>query len=142
MVKLGTTQEQSKALVAAGAVKSTSRVAVVDSLPVVQMDEGFDRAWRRVGLALDRTGFTVEDRDRSQGTYFVRYVEPASNKSEAGFFSKLFSGATPTAAPLKYRITLKSQGEATLVSVLNAQGTAESSANAQRIVQVIADDLK
>lgn len=142
MVKLGTTQEQSKALVAAGAVKSTSRVAVVDSLPVVQMDEGFDRAWRRVGLALDRTGFTVEDRDRSQGTYFVRYVEPTSNKSEAGFFSKLFSGATPTAAPLKYRITLKSQGEATLVSVLNAQGTAESSANAQRIVQVIADDLK
>ena len=143
MVKLGVTQEQSKALIAAGAApQQTSRVAQVNNLPVVQMDEGFERAWRRVGLALDRTGFTVEDRDRSQGTYFVRYVEPGANKSEPGFFSKLFSGAAATPAPLKYRITLKSEGDKTTVSVLNAQGTPESSANAQRIVQVIADDLK
>ena len=58
------------------------------------------------------------------------------------FFSKLFSGSPAAIPPLKYRITVKSQGEATVVSVLNTQGAAESSANAQRIVQVIADDLK
>jgi outer membrane protein assembly factor BamC len=142
MVKLGVTQEQSKVLVAAGATKQTSRIATVDNLPVVQIDEGFERAWRRVGLALDRTGFTVEDRDRSQGTYFVRYVEPVTNKTEPGFFSKLFSGSPAATPPLKYRIAVKSQGESSTVSVLNAQGAAESSANAQRIVQVIADDLK
>lgn len=142
MVKLGVAQEQTKALVAAGATQSTSRVANLAGQPVVQIDEGFERAWRRVGLALDRTGFTVEDRDRTQGTYFVRYVEPGSNKAEPGFFSKLFSGPAATPLPLKYRIAVKSQGESTTVSVLNAQGAAESSANAQRIVQVIADDLK
>ena len=142
MLKLGVTQEQSKALITAGAPRQTSRVANVNNVPVVQMDEGFDRAWRRVGLALDRTGFTVEDRDRSQGTYFVRYVEPVTNKAEPGFFSKIFSGSTPAAAPLKYRIAVKSQGESTVVSVLNSQGAPESSANAKRIVQVIADDLK
>ena len=142
MLKLGVTQEQSKALITVGAPRQTSRVANVNNVPVVQMDEGFDRAWRRVGLALDRTGFTVEDRDRSQGTYFVRYVEPVTNKAEPGFFSKIFSGSTPAAAPLKYRIAVKSQGESTVVSVLNSQGAAESSANAKRIVQVIADDLK
>ena len=142
MLKLGVTPEQSKALITAGAPRQTSRVANVNNVPVVQMDEGFDRAWRRVGLALDRTGFTVEDRDRSQGTYFVRYVEPVTNKAEPGFFSKIFSGSTPAAAPLKYRIAVKSQGESTVVSVLNSQGAAESSANAKRIVQVIADDLK
>ena len=142
MLKLGVTQEQSKALITAGAPRQTSRVANVNNVPVVQMDEGFDRAWRRVGLALDRTGFTVEDRDRSQGTYFVRYVEPVTNKTEPGFFSKIFSGSTPAAAPLKYRIAVKSQGESTVVSVFNSQGAPESSANAQRIVQVIADDLK
>ncbi len=141
MVKLGVPQEQSKALVAAGAVKPTSRVAKVDSVPVVQIDEGFDRAWRRVGLALDRTGFTVEDRDRAQGVYFVRYVEPSADKKEPGFFGKLFSREKDT-APLKYRIALKSQGESTTVSVLNARGTPETSTNAERIVKVIADDLK
>ena len=142
MVKLGVSPEQSKALLTAGAPRQTARVANLNNVPVVQMDEGFDRAWRRVGLALDRTGFTVEDRDRTQGTYFVRYVEPVTNKAEPGFFSKLFSGAAPTVAPLKYRIAVKSQGESTVVSVLNGQGAPEASANAQRIVQVIADDLK
>ena len=142
MVRLGVTQEQSRVLVAAGAQPQTSRIAMVGSQPVVQVDEGFERAWRRVGLALDRTGFTVEDRDRSQGTYFVRYVEPNANKGEPGFLSKLFSSAATAKAPLKYRIALKSQGESTTVSVLDAQGAPESSANAQRIVQVIADDLR
>ena len=141
MVRLGVPQEQAKALVAAGAAKPTSRVATVDNVPVVQIDEGFDRAWRRVGLTLDRTGFTVEDRDRAKGTYFVRYVEPNADKKEAGFFGKLFSREKDT-APLKYRIILKSQGESTTVSVLNSSGTPETSANAQRIVKVIADDLK
>nr|WP_228778688.1 MULTISPECIES: outer membrane protein assembly factor BamC [unclassified Polaromonas] len=142
MVKLGVTQEQSKALVAAGTPRQTSRIATVNNQPVVQIDEGFERAWRRVGLALDRTGFTVEDRDRSKGTYFVRYVEPVANKTEPGFFSKLFSGSPAAVPPLKYQITVKSQGESTTVAVLNAQGAPEASANAQRIVQVIADDLK
>ena len=143
MVKLGVSQEQSKALVAAGATAPTSRVANINGTPVVQMDEDFDRAWRRVGLTLDRTGFTVEDRDRAQGTYFVRYVEPMPDSKEPGFLSKLFSFSGSSAVPpLKYRIAVKSQGSATTVSVLNAQGVAEASANAQRIVKVIADDLR
>ena len=142
MVKLGVSQEQSKALIAAGANRQTSKVVMANGTPTVQLDEGFDRAWRRVGLALDRTGFTVEDRDRSQGTYFVRYVEPGTNKGEPSIFTKLFSGTPAAVPPLKYRITVKSQGESSSVSVLNAQGQPESSANAQRIVQVIADDLK
>lgn len=142
MLKLGVAQEQSKALVATSASRSTSRLASVNGVPVVQIDEGFDRSWRRVGLALDRTGFTVEDRDRAQGLYFVRYVDITSDKKEPGFFSKLFSSSAAQTAPLKYRIAVKSEGNGTIVSVLNAQGTAEPSANAQRIVQVIADDLK
>jgi outer membrane protein assembly factor BamC len=142
MVKLGVTQEQSKALVAAGATKNSSRVSTVNGQPVVQIDDGFDRAWRRVGLSLDRTGFTVEDRDRSQGIYFVRYVEPAADKSEPGFLGKLFGGSKADTAPLKYRIAVASQGESTTVSVQSVGGKPETSANAQRIVQVIADDLK
>jgi outer membrane protein assembly factor BamC len=141
MVRLGVSQEQSKALVASG-IKTTSKISSVNGQPVVLVDEGFDRAWRRVGLSLDRTGFTVEDRDRAQGTYFVRYVEPNADKAEPGFFGKLFGGSSKSNEALKYRIAVKSQGESTTVSVLNATGTPEVSATAQRIVKVIADDLK
>ena len=141
MVKLGVTQEQSKALIAAGATKQTSRVAIVDNQPTVQMEEGFDRAWRRVGLALDRTGFTVEDRDRSQGVYFVRYVAPGTDKDKEGFFGKLF-GSKAAMQPLKYRVKVQSEGNASTVSILNAAGAPETSANAQSIVRVLAADLK
>ncbi|MEZ0307665.1 MAG: outer membrane protein assembly factor BamC [Ramlibacter sp.] len=141
MVRLGVPQEQAKALAATGPAKPTSRVANVGGTPTVQIDEGFDRAWRRVGLTLDRTGFTVEDRDRAQGTYFVRYVEPNADKKEPGFLAGLFKSES-SSPPLKFRISLKSQGESTTVTVLNASGAPETSINAQRIVQVIADDLK
>ncbi|GAB3191462.1 outer membrane protein assembly factor BamC [Hydrogenophaga aquatica] len=145
MVKLGVSQEQSKALLATGATTSTSKVATVNNQPVVQINEGFDRAWRRVGLALDRTGFTVEDRDRAQGVYFVRYVEANANTAaeKPGFFSRLFGSSTAKeSSPVRYRISVKSAGEQTTVAVLNANGQPETSATAQRIVQVIADDLK
>lgn len=142
MIKLGAPAEQAKTLVAAAVPQTTSKVATINNAPVVQISEGFDRAWRRVGLALDRTGFTVEDRDRSQGMYFVRYVEPNADKKEPGFFGKLFGGSAPVIPPLKFRIALRSEGESTTVSVLNATGAPETSANAQRIVQVIAADLK
>ena len=140
-VKLGSPADQAKAQVAAAAAKPTSRVANVAGSPVVQIDEGFDRSWRRVGLALDRTGFTVEDRDRSQGTYFVRYVEPSADRKDGGFLSKIFS-KDKEITPLKYRIALKSDGDKTVVSVLNSTGAPETSQNAQKIVQLIADDLK
>jgi len=142
MVRLGAPQVQAQAAAAAPVAAPTSRVSSVNNQPVVLIDEPFDRAWRRVGLALDRTGFTVEDRDRNQGTYFVRYVPPNADKKEPGFLGKLFSRSAPDQSPLKYRINVKGEGQTTTVSVANANGAPETSQDAQRIVQVIADDLK
>ena len=142
LIKLGTTPEQSKALMTTGTGKSSSRMAVVDGKPVIQIDENFDRAWRRVGLSLDRTSFTVEDRDRSKGIYFVRYVEPGTDKTESGFLSSLFGSSKANTAPLKYRVALVTQGVSTTVSVQNAAESPETSSNAQRILKVIADDLQ
>ncbi|WP_313075418.1 outer membrane protein assembly factor BamC [Melaminivora sp.] len=144
MVRLGVSEEQSRAAAATAAPAAPSaRIASVGSVPVVQLDEPFDRAWRRVGVSLDRTGFTVEDRDRSQGTYFVRYVEPnAGGKKDQGFLAKIFKRDTDAAPPLKYRIVVRSEGGQSTVSVLNAAGAPESSASAERILRVLADDLK
>lgn len=143
MIKLGVAQEQAK-VVAASAVQrpQVARIATVNGTPVVQFEEGFDRAWRRVGLALDRTGFTVEDRDRSQGVYFVRYVAPGTDKQDPSFLSKLITGGKPATPPLKYRILVRSEGGASVVSVLNEMGVPEGSANANSILRVLADDLK
>jgi outer membrane protein assembly factor BamC len=144
MVKLGLTQEQSKALLATNSTPPTAKVDTVNGQPVVQLSEGFDRAWRRVGLALDRTGFTVEDRDRAQGVNFVGFVEAdaATAQEKPGFFARLFGASAKEATPVRYRINVKTSGEQTTVSVFDAAGKPEASATAQRIVKVIADDLK
>jgi outer membrane protein assembly factor BamC len=141
MIKLGATQAQTTAAVAAAPVKKSARISTTNGQSVLEVDADFDRAWRRVGLSLDRTSFTVEDRDRSKGLYFVRYVEPSADKGEPGFFSKLFSGKSdPT--PLKLRIAIVGQGSVSAVSVQNSTGSPDNSPNAQRILKVIADDLQ
>jgi len=142
MVSLGATTAQAESQVAGSVAKPMAATAVVNGQPVVQIPEGFDTAWRRVGLALDRTGFTVEDRDRKQGVYYVRYVAPSAQTEEPGFFGKLFSSKPKAAEAAKYQVSVRSQGESTTVSVLDASGAAEKSDSAQRIVKVIADDLK
>ena len=111
--------------------------------PTLQVDDGFDRAWRRVGLALDRSGFTVEDRDRAQGLYFVRYVDPAqAGKEDPNFFSKLFSSKSDPTGPVRYRVSVKGEGNASIVTVLDNQGAPEKGEAGQRIITLLLADLK
>ncbi len=142
MVKLGVSEPQAKTLVASAALpKNIASISTENGQPVVRIEEGFESAWRRVGLALDRTGFTVEDRDRKQGIYFVRYVPLNADNTEPGFFSKLFSSSKNSDAA-KYQIAVRSVANVTTVSVLDTKGAPETSVSAQRIVKVIADDIK
>ncbi len=143
MLRLGTTPEQAKTALAAGTQPSAGKLATVNGQPAVQVAEGFDRAWRRVGLALDRTGFTVEDRDRSQGLYFVRYVPSEVQGAEKpGFFSGLFGGKAKEATPQRYRIKVSSTATQSTVTVLDAQGQPDASPNSSKILQLLADELK
>lgn len=111
----------------------------------LEVDEAFDRAWRRIGLALDRGGFTVEDRDRAKGFYFVRYLDPdfeAKAKSEQGFFSKMFGREKAIQAP-QYRVGVLSQGDAkTTVQVFDATGKPERSSAGDRILNLLNDQLR
>jgi outer membrane protein assembly factor BamC len=142
MIKLGGSAEAAGAAVASSTVKAGTTVTTTNGVSVISMEEGFDRAWRRVGLALDRTGFTVEDRDRKQGIYFVRYVPAIAEKSDQGFFSKLFNSDSKNTEAAKFQITVRSQDNATTVAVLNGEGAAVVPENAQRILKVLADELK
>ena len=143
MVKLGSTKEQAKTAVTSSVSKAPVVVATAEGAQsVVRLEETFDRAWRRVGLALDRSGFTVEDRDRKQGIYFVRYVPVGTDAAQPGFFGRLFGGEDKSNEALKYQIAVRTTGTTTVVSVLDGKGNAANSETAQRIVKVIADDLK
>ena len=142
MQKLGATKEATAKVASAVAAKATATSSTLNGQPVVLLEEGFERAWRRVGLALDRTGFTVEDRDRNKGVYFVRYVPTDADKSEPGFFKKIFGGSAKATPAEKFQIVVTSATDKSTVSVLNAAGAPETSDAAKNIVKVIADDIK
>ena len=142
LVRLGVTQEQSRAIVAAGSTRAAARLATVGNSQVVQLDDDFDRAWRRVGQSLDRHGFTVEDRDRKLGLFFLRYADPNFvGKEEPNFFAKLFGfGKTVTAN--RYRVLVKSEGSKTVVTITDSQGTQQTDDNAKRILSLLQEDLR
>lgn len=145
MVYLGTDVDNARKLV--------QQAEAAPQKPAVQQDvrtqgaalivsESFDRAWRRVGVALDGGGFSVEDRDRSAGDYYVRYVDTDTGEKidQPGFFSRMFSGDKKAEAP-QYRIHLVGSGEQTTVTVLDAKGERDNSATAQRLLSVLKDKM-
>jgi outer membrane protein assembly factor BamC len=146
MTKLGSTEDaQAKTAVASAIVQPQHATLVgAGADRAVSVDEGFDRAWRRVGLALDRAGFTVEDRDRTQGTYFVRYVNQEAGETK-GFFSKLFSWGESESdkEAQRYRIAVKAgAGSDSLVTVLNNTGKPETGPVAEKILTLLHEQLK
>ncbi len=145
MVKLGAKEEVAVAAAArAPDQPARARIVAGQAGATAEVDDSFDRAWRRVGLALDRTGFTVEDRDRTAGLFFVRYADPKlAEQAEPGFFSKLFGGSTDRSKLLqRYRVSVKGSGAKTLVTVQNGQGSPDNGDAAKVIVARLIDELK
>jgi outer membrane protein assembly factor BamC len=144
MVKLGSSpQEANVAAAAPNRVATTPAVAMVDGQPAIRLAEPLDRAWRRTGVALDRSGFTVEDRDMAAGRYYVRYVPPEGAKEEPGFFSRLLGAKKEQRVLAKYGISLTSSASGqTLIRVLSANGQAEQSSEAEKILKLIAAELR
>jgi outer membrane protein assembly factor BamC len=150
MVKLGAKEEQARTTVAAAttAPSAPARARLIEGgpTPTLQLDDSFDRAWRRVGIALDRTGFTVEDRDRGQGLYFVRYVDPAyAGREEPNFLSRMFSFGKKKGDDgglAKYRVKVTSEGQSTTVAVLDSQGRPDTTENGRRIASLLLEDLR
>jgi outer membrane protein assembly factor BamC len=147
MVRFGVPEERAKIAAAPNAQPQRAEIVKAsDGAQLLQVNEPFDRAWRRVGLALDRVGFTVEDRDRQKGLYFVRYADPEADMRkkdvDRGFFSRLFGSSDPKVKAEQYRVQVTQEKDASTVHVLNKDGGAESSSTAQRILALLHEQLR
>ena len=143
MARLGARDEVTAKAAVAAAPEAPARARALAGAATLEVDEPFDRAWRRVGLALDRGGFTVEDRDRSAGLYYVRYIDPkATATEEPNFFAKLFGAKGPNKDPVRYRVVLKGDGGKTNVAVQTSAGAPESGDVGKAIVSQLVRDLR
>jgi len=138
---------------AAGDGGERTRIVNQQDVSSLQVAEGFDRAWREVGLVLDRVGFTVEDRDRSKGTYFVRYVDLDRRDPRQGAISRFFSGERKDLMGQRYQIAVvggnaaasPASGEV-MVTVRDEGGqvpaTPENKRVANRIIALLHEEMK
>lgn len=146
MERLGMTQEQAKAQVAVPLDPKAPKAQLVQegvNTAHIDLATGFERAWRDTGLALDRSNFSVEDRDRSKGVYYVRYVNPKDLGDTKGFFSNLFSSKDDSSMKAKkYRVVVKSTGDnSSSISVQNADGAPENTAAGLQLLTLLTEQL-
>lgn len=146
MVRFGVDEARAQSQVAAATVER-ARLGERDGVPALTVNDPFDRAWRRVGLALDRVGFTVIDRDRSKGVYFVRYADPETDgkKEDKGWLSRLSFWSSEDGKKIRqeqYRVMVTGNGDISQVQVQNKDGKAESSDTAGKILKLLHEQLK
>ncbi|MGH8801053.1 MAG: outer membrane protein assembly factor BamC [Casimicrobiaceae bacterium] len=152
MERFGTPPAQAVAALSPAAAAAAPVHAKIEKgsngVPTLTVDDPFDRAWRRVGLALDRSGFTVVDRDRSKGIYYVRYADPdaamARKDREESWLSKLmfWKKDDEAAKPEQYRIKIVEASPQSVVSVLDPDGTPDHTQASEHILGLLQNQLK
>jgi outer membrane protein assembly factor BamC len=146
MVRFGVEESRAKALLAEKAAPPRATLSKTpDGEASVTLPEAFDRAWRRVGLALDRVGFVVEDRDRVAGVYYVRYADPEANTGkDKGLLSKLafWKSDDSKVKALKYQVRVKGSGDSTGISVFMEDGKPANNETGTRIASLLYEQLK
>ncbi|MBL3527723.1 MAG: outer membrane protein assembly factor BamC [gamma proteobacterium endosymbiont of Lamellibrachia anaximandri] len=145
MVYLGVSGENAEqALARKEERKARSELVKSANEAYLIINEGFARGWRLTGVALDRVGFAVEDRNRSEGVYFVRYIDPDKDGGkEKGFFSKLaFWSDDKVDSENQYQVKLEAEGKTSRVTVLNSQGERDNSSTALRILTLLHENIR
>ena len=145
MVHLGIHKKQAESVLAATTEKKDkARLQTDDKAHVsLVLDRDFSSAWRLVGLALDRVSFTVVDRDRSQGIYYVKYSDPDRTEKKSGLLSSLkFWSDDKKGVEALYQVKLNEKAEIVSVVINNEKGDIETSSTAERILKLLLEQLK
>jgi len=145
-VFLGLEKERAQRMVAQAKRARTSGVQIIRNADGVALavSADFSRTWREVGLALDRVGFSVEDRDRSAGVYNVRYHDPLKEQSQQkGWLDKMkFWGSDDVKiSEDPYQVKVSTTGSTSSVTVLDGNGVRDNSSTAQRILTLLHEQL-
>lgn len=147
MVYLGVEEQKASTQLAARPLEQIPRSQLNKTKEQVSLEvnEDFNRAWRLVGVALDRVGFAVEDRNRSQGVYFVRYNDPVAGVKDEGLLSKLafWSDSDPNIdKENQYQVKLDGRADVTDVVVLNDKGERKNTETAERILSLLHEQIR
>lgn len=145
MVRFGINEEQAANALAGGAatdgvpdpIAPSSLQAAANSSNIIVLNDTFDRSWRRVGLAVERAGLAIEDKDRIKGIYFLR----TQTKEESGWMDKLqFWKSNKDAAANSYRVIVKDKASSCEVTVTDQNGAGDDTS--KQMLEAIYKNIK
>jgi len=144
MVHLGVSEAQAEARMATAQQIKRARTQLVHNRSDMRLkiDDSFTRSWRLVGLALDRVGFAVEDRDRAAGVYYVRYNDPSEDVEKGWLSSLAFWRDEDIDTESRYQVRVMAADAGTEVLVLDEQGAQQFTPTALRILTLIQEQIK
>jgi outer membrane protein assembly factor BamC len=105
-----------------------------------------DALWRRLGLALDRTGLMIDEQDRSAATFLVTYrpdiVDSAEDRPGALRRMLSFGRATPRRQDERYQIRMIENGRDLQIEALSIEGEPLRERDARFVLERIQPQLR
>lgn len=150
MVHIGLSEDQATQLATVGDTVVPKRARLergVDGSRIV-VDDDANVAWRRVGLAIDRIGFTVEDRNKDSGTYFLRSVDISEAEKASGenWLARVFNREKPVELKSRVVVAATDAGSQSEVRVMDDSGAEtvdpKNAEAADRILDLLYEQLK
>ncbi|MCX9156063.1 outer membrane protein assembly factor BamC [Niveibacterium sp. 24ML] len=152
MLAFGVSEDRARDLLASSPATERARFErAADGGAALVLTGSIDDAWRQVGLALDRNGLLVEDRDRTVGLFDVRVAGVKPEESKSSWLDKLafWKTTAPASSPvaslkpgLAYRVFVNGSEKSSVVRVLDADGNIDKGEEASKILKLLYESLK
>ena len=102
----------------------------------------FEQSWRKIGLILDSLDFSIEDKSREDGIFYISYNDPDSRIKPKGLARLAFwRDRGPIVQSYRLRLSASKNLETSEVRVLDSKGQQLSDDTALKILRVIREQL-
>jgi outer membrane protein assembly factor BamC len=116
-----------------------AKTFLVDGQTVIELDLNFDRAWSSVSKAMDASNIDTNDKDRSNGIFYVSYAE----EDDDGIFSFFNIGASSKTKKVnfndaQFEVKITEKNNKTYVRAYSKDGKIE---DAEKLISKINESL-
>jgi outer membrane protein assembly factor BamC len=141
LVQIGLSEQHALGVVTAPRPADEAALHITGDKVSLQVRDTLDSAWKRVGLALDRVGWVVENRNVEARTYRVHQVDIVEPKKKKGFLG-LFGDDEPVEKQRAFEVALTENADVIEVTLRDPGGVPVPRKEAQPLMEALYSQLR
>ena len=144
LVFRGMDEEEAEQVTKPKVLVERARLQDVSNGQIIVVNDNFARTWRHAGVAIDRLGLVVTDRNRSEGLYYLELSDEfiETHKEEPGVMKKWFGGDDKKESTTTLVMKVTQQKEETWVSLHDQKGQLDNSDLAKKVNELLYKQLR